>query len=373
MFAQRVEVGQPAVVEDDGDSGNTWRGHVMRISDWYTQRRMIAEEQLQLKDVRTLECLIALAAGRAGADRPARAGDDQQGPPGGQGRRGGQAGKKGPLNRSQRRPPRVSCRPVTPVISGCVDNRRVRDAIQLVESLSSPLSPPPDPAPPAGAADRGLKPLRIGASSAPWSPSRRTTGWWPSTARPRDDPGRAADHRPAGRRVGPGHRLPAAERQAVRAGQQQPALRHQPDQRGGHGGRHRHLRRAAERRGVRLRLRPCGGPHPRRQRRRAEHAGRPRHRRGGRLRPEHRRHPARRQPQPGRPGRRGGLHQRRRRGHRRDLYGIDSASNAFVQIGGFNGSPSATSAASRSLPPSGPTPPTRLASTLARATSASPP
>ena len=64
LFAQSVELGQPAVVKDDGDSGNTWRGQVMRISDWYTQRRMIAEEQLQLKDVRTLECLIALAAGQ---------------------------------------------------------------------------------------------------------------------------------------------------------------------------------------------------------------------------------------------------------------------------------------------------------------------
>jgi HlyD family secretion protein len=64
LFAKSVELGQPAVVKDDGDSGNTWRGHVMRISDWYTQRRMIAEEQLQLKDVRTLECLIALAAGQ---------------------------------------------------------------------------------------------------------------------------------------------------------------------------------------------------------------------------------------------------------------------------------------------------------------------
>lgn len=65
VFAPRVEVGQPALVEDDGRSGKTWRGHVMRISDWYTQRRLVAEEQLQLKDVRTLECLIELESGQA--------------------------------------------------------------------------------------------------------------------------------------------------------------------------------------------------------------------------------------------------------------------------------------------------------------------
>jgi multidrug resistance efflux pump len=63
-FARRVEVGQPAVVEDDASADVYWRGHVMRLSDWYTQRREIAEEQLQLKDVRTLECLIVLDPGQ---------------------------------------------------------------------------------------------------------------------------------------------------------------------------------------------------------------------------------------------------------------------------------------------------------------------
>jgi HlyD family secretion protein len=64
-FALRVEVGQPALVEDDGRSGKTWRGHVLRLSDLYTQRRQVAEEQLQFKDVRTLECLIAMDPGQA--------------------------------------------------------------------------------------------------------------------------------------------------------------------------------------------------------------------------------------------------------------------------------------------------------------------
>jgi multidrug resistance efflux pump len=59
-FAQRLKVGQPALVEDDGNSEKTWTGHVSRVADWYTQRRMIAEEQLQMKDVRTLECIITL-------------------------------------------------------------------------------------------------------------------------------------------------------------------------------------------------------------------------------------------------------------------------------------------------------------------------
>jgi multidrug resistance efflux pump len=63
-FAQRVKIGQPAVVEDDSSFGTSWRGRVMRLSDWYTQRREIAEEQLQLKDVRTLECLIVLDPGQ---------------------------------------------------------------------------------------------------------------------------------------------------------------------------------------------------------------------------------------------------------------------------------------------------------------------
>jgi multidrug resistance efflux pump len=59
-FAERVEIGQPAQIVDDASSEHTWRGRVLRLSDWYTERRQIAEEHLQLKDVRTLECLIAV-------------------------------------------------------------------------------------------------------------------------------------------------------------------------------------------------------------------------------------------------------------------------------------------------------------------------
>jgi len=54
-----------ALVEDDYAFGTIWRGHVIRLSDWYAQRREVAEEQLQLKDVRTLECLIDLDPGQS--------------------------------------------------------------------------------------------------------------------------------------------------------------------------------------------------------------------------------------------------------------------------------------------------------------------
>jgi multidrug resistance efflux pump len=63
-FAPRVEVGQPALVEDDGSARHTWRGRVLRISDWYTERRQIADENMQIKDIRTLECLISLDPGQ---------------------------------------------------------------------------------------------------------------------------------------------------------------------------------------------------------------------------------------------------------------------------------------------------------------------
>lgn len=61
-FASRVSVGQDATVEDDVHSGGTaWSGRVVRISDWYVQRRPVSDEVLQMKDVRTLECVIALS------------------------------------------------------------------------------------------------------------------------------------------------------------------------------------------------------------------------------------------------------------------------------------------------------------------------
>jgi multidrug resistance efflux pump len=64
-FAGRVAVGQAARVEDDVREGGRWRGRVVRLSDWYTQRRSPSLEPLQQNDVRTLECLIELEPGQA--------------------------------------------------------------------------------------------------------------------------------------------------------------------------------------------------------------------------------------------------------------------------------------------------------------------
>jgi multidrug resistance efflux pump len=64
-FASRVAVGEIAVVADDSHATTTWRGKVIRVSDWYTHRRSIIQEPLQVNDVRTLECIIQLEAGQS--------------------------------------------------------------------------------------------------------------------------------------------------------------------------------------------------------------------------------------------------------------------------------------------------------------------
>jgi hypothetical protein len=64
-FARDVAVGQAAAVQDDTTAdGPIWHGRVFRVSDWYTRRRSILQEPLQLNDVRTLECLVALDPGQ---------------------------------------------------------------------------------------------------------------------------------------------------------------------------------------------------------------------------------------------------------------------------------------------------------------------
>jgi multidrug resistance efflux pump len=59
-WAGRVAVGQAAVIQDDASAGKLWHGKVVRMSDWFTQRRSILMEPLQLNDVRTLECIVQL-------------------------------------------------------------------------------------------------------------------------------------------------------------------------------------------------------------------------------------------------------------------------------------------------------------------------
>jgi HlyD family secretion protein len=63
-FVRRLAVNQSARIVDDLDSSRTWTGRVVRISDWYTQRRAILQEAPTLHDVRTVECLIALDQGQ---------------------------------------------------------------------------------------------------------------------------------------------------------------------------------------------------------------------------------------------------------------------------------------------------------------------
>jgi multidrug resistance efflux pump len=69
-FASRLAVDQPALIEDDVTPGSGWHGRVSRIADWYSQRRSLGDDALQRKDVRTLECIVAINSGQ----RPLRIG-----------------------------------------------------------------------------------------------------------------------------------------------------------------------------------------------------------------------------------------------------------------------------------------------------------
>jgi multidrug resistance efflux pump len=63
-YAGRVAVGQRARIEDDSRSGGTWEGRVVRVSDWFTQRRSVLLDPLQFNDVRTLECIVEINPGK---------------------------------------------------------------------------------------------------------------------------------------------------------------------------------------------------------------------------------------------------------------------------------------------------------------------
>ncbi len=64
-FAAAVAADRPAVVRDDADASRAWTGRVLRLSDWYAQRRSVSPEPFQRVDVRTLECLIEIDPGQA--------------------------------------------------------------------------------------------------------------------------------------------------------------------------------------------------------------------------------------------------------------------------------------------------------------------
>jgi multidrug resistance efflux pump len=60
-YAPRVILNQRALVEDAASSnGPTWKGRVVRIADWYTNRRTTTPDMMPVQDVRTLECLVEL-------------------------------------------------------------------------------------------------------------------------------------------------------------------------------------------------------------------------------------------------------------------------------------------------------------------------
>lgn len=59
-YAGRIKLNQTARIEDDTRVSDIWKGKVIRISDWFTQRRSVLVEPLQFNDVRTLECIIEL-------------------------------------------------------------------------------------------------------------------------------------------------------------------------------------------------------------------------------------------------------------------------------------------------------------------------
>ncbi|MFO0876196.1 MAG: hypothetical protein U0840_02395 [Gemmataceae bacterium] len=59
-FAAKLHIGQKATISDDITGSGEWRGEVLRISDWFTQRRAVLLEPMQYNDIRTLEVIIQL-------------------------------------------------------------------------------------------------------------------------------------------------------------------------------------------------------------------------------------------------------------------------------------------------------------------------
>lgn len=63
-FADRVHVGQKALIRDDARSGASWRGKVDRVAGWYQKRRPTTLDPSAFTDVRTVECLITINSGQ---------------------------------------------------------------------------------------------------------------------------------------------------------------------------------------------------------------------------------------------------------------------------------------------------------------------
>jgi multidrug resistance efflux pump len=64
-FASRVAVGQRAEIEDDFvGQGPTWHGRVVRVAEWFAQRRTIMPDTPTFQDVRTMECTVQIDLGQ---------------------------------------------------------------------------------------------------------------------------------------------------------------------------------------------------------------------------------------------------------------------------------------------------------------------
>lgn len=58
-WANKIQPGQAAQIEDETRTGVFWKGKVERVGDWFAHRRSIILEPFQYNDVRTLECIVS--------------------------------------------------------------------------------------------------------------------------------------------------------------------------------------------------------------------------------------------------------------------------------------------------------------------------
>jgi multidrug resistance efflux pump len=63
-FADRVAVGQSALVKDDARGGTGWRGKVERVAGWYGRRRPNPQDPTAFTDIRAIECLVTIDPGQ---------------------------------------------------------------------------------------------------------------------------------------------------------------------------------------------------------------------------------------------------------------------------------------------------------------------
>jgi HlyD family secretion protein len=62
-FADKVQKGQSATIEDDTITATKFKGKVTHVADWFTRRRSVLQEPFQYNDIRTLECIVTIEPG----------------------------------------------------------------------------------------------------------------------------------------------------------------------------------------------------------------------------------------------------------------------------------------------------------------------